>query len=68
MGEGGSRMTKKEKQKLVDLFERYNLLEEYTAEEIELRDYYGANREGAGALAVFYVGYRLGKENREKHA
>jgi hypothetical protein len=55
-------MTNKEKQKIVDLFERYNRLEDYTGEEVELREYYGANREGAGALAVFYVGYRLGQE------
>jgi hypothetical protein len=50
-------MTDAEKQKIVDVFEVYNCQTEYTEDEVALRDYYGANREGARSLAAFYAGY-----------
>jgi hypothetical protein len=54
-------MTKKEKQKLVDIFEAYMDRKDYTKDEIALKEYYGVNREYAGLLVIFYAGYLAGR-------
>jgi hypothetical protein len=55
------KMTKKEKQKLVDIFEAYMGKAEYTDDEISLKEYYGINREYAEVLILFYAGYLAGR-------
>jgi hypothetical protein len=56
MGEGKSRVTKKEKQKIVDLFEAYMGRVGSTKDEVALIESYG------GLFAGFYAGYLAGKE------
>jgi hypothetical protein len=54
-------MTKKEKQKIVDLLEAYMDRADYTKDELALQEYYGVDREYVQPLRMFDAGYMAGR-------